>query len=51
VRSGFRYVARTGVGRRNRYTVSLSRPFRHSAQNGHLIVPFLDLLGPLATMN
>jgi DNA-binding MarR family transcriptional regulator len=38
------YVARTRVGRRNRYTVNLNRPFRHSAQDGHQVGPFLDLL-------
>jgi DNA-binding MarR family transcriptional regulator len=40
------YVARTRVGRRNRYTVHLDRPFRHSAQNGHRVGPWLGLLGP-----
>jgi DNA-binding MarR family transcriptional regulator len=39
------YVAHTRVGRRNRYTVHLDRPFRHSAQDGHLIGPLLDILG------
>jgi DNA-binding MarR family transcriptional regulator len=43
------YVAHTRVGRRNRYTVHLDRPFRHSAQDGHLVGPFLDLLAPPAT--
>jgi DNA-binding IclR family transcriptional regulator len=38
------YVAHTRVGRRNRYTVGLDRPFRHSAQDGHRVGPFLDLL-------
>jgi hypothetical protein len=41
------YVAHTRVGRRNRYTVNLNRPFRHSAQEGHLVGPFLDLLAGL----
>ena len=39
------YVAHTRVGRRNRYTVHLDRPFRHPAQDGHLIGPLLDVLG------
>jgi DNA-binding MarR family transcriptional regulator len=43
------YVAHTRVGRRNRYTVHLDRPFRHPAQDGHQIGPLLDLLGPPAT--
>jgi DNA-binding MarR family transcriptional regulator len=38
------YVAHTRVGRRNRYTVHLDRPFRHSAQDGHSVGPLLDLL-------
>ena len=45
------YVAHTRVGRRNRYTVHLDRPFRHSAQDGHLVGPLLGLLGPPATGN
>jgi DNA-binding MarR family transcriptional regulator len=40
------YVARSRVGRRNRYTVQLDRPFRHPAQDGHQVGPLLDLLGP-----
>jgi MarR family protein len=39
------YVSHTRVGRRNRYTVDQSRPFRHQAQDGHLVGPLLDLLG------
>jgi hypothetical protein len=38
------YVSHTRVGRRNSYTVDLNRPFRHSAQDGHLVGPLLDLL-------
>jgi DNA-binding MarR family transcriptional regulator len=45
------YVTHTRVGRRNRYTVHLDRPFRHPAQDGHQIGPFLDLLGPPAPGN
>ena len=41
------YVVHTRVGRRNRYTVNVDRPFRHSAQDGHLVGPFLDLLAHL----
>jgi DNA-binding MarR family transcriptional regulator len=40
------YVARTRVGRRNRYTVHLHQPFRHSAQDGHQVGPLLELLSP-----
>lgn len=43
------YVTHTRVGRRNRYTVHLDRPFRHSAQDGHLVGPLLDLLGASAS--
>jgi DNA-binding MarR family transcriptional regulator len=43
------YVTHTRVGRRNRYTVHLDRPFRHPAQDGHQIGPFLDLLSPPTT--
>lgn len=38
------YVTHTRVGRRNRYTVDLNRPFRHPAQDGHLVGPLLNLL-------
>lgn len=38
------YVTHTRVGRRNRYTVDETRPFRHPAQDGHLVGPLLDLL-------
>lgn len=41
------YLTRDRVGRRNSYTVNLNRPFRHTAQDGHLIGPFLDLLARL----
>jgi predicted transcriptional regulator of viral defense system len=41
------YLDRIRVGRRNTYTVNLGRPFRHSAQEGHLVGPFLDLLARL----
>ena len=39
------YVSRERVGRRNRYTVHLDRPFRHPAQDGHQVGPLLDMLG------
>jgi DNA-binding MarR family transcriptional regulator len=45
------YVAHTRVGRRNRYTVHLDRPFRHPAQDGHLVGQLLDVLGLPATEN
>ena len=38
------YIARTRVGRRTRYTVDPDSLFRHSAQEGLRIGPFLDLL-------
>jgi DNA-binding IclR family transcriptional regulator len=38
------YLSRERVGRRNRYTVDPSHSFRHSAQAGHLVGPFIDLL-------
>lgn len=38
------YLTHTRVGRRNRYTVDQNRPFRHAAQDGHLVGPLLELL-------
>jgi DNA-binding MarR family transcriptional regulator len=38
------YVARTRVGRRTRYTVNHDSLFRHPAQEGHRVGPFLALL-------
>jgi hypothetical protein len=38
------YITRTRAGRRTVYTINSERPFRHSAQDGHLIGPLLDLL-------
>src|ERR1700746_3435194 len=38
------YVTRTRVGRRVRYTVNPDSLFRHSAQEGLRVAPFLDLL-------
>ena len=38
------YVSRTRVGRRTRYTVNHDSLFRHPAQEGHRVGPFLDLL-------
>ena len=38
------YLTRTRAGRRTLYTVHLDHPFRHPAQNGHRIGPFLELL-------
>jgi DNA-binding IclR family transcriptional regulator len=38
------YVARTRVGRRTRYTVNRDSLFRHPAQEGHRVGPFLALL-------
>lgn len=44
-------LTHTRVGRRNRYTVHLDRPFRHPAQDGLQVGPFLELLGGTATGN
>ena len=41
------YVTRKRVGRRNSYTVHLDRTFRHRAQDGHRIGPFLELLAAI----
>jgi hypothetical protein len=38
------FLSHERVGRRNRYTVNPSHAFRHSAQDGHQVGPFLDLL-------
>jgi len=41
---GAGYIARTRTGRRTRYTVNPDSLFRHPAQDGHRIGPFLALL-------
>jgi DNA-binding MarR family transcriptional regulator len=38
------YLIRTRAGRRTRYTVNRDSLFRHSAQEGLRVGPFLDLL-------
>jgi DNA-binding MarR family transcriptional regulator len=38
------YLTRTRTGRRTRYTVNRDHLFRHTAQEGHRVGPFLDLL-------
>jgi Winged helix-turn-helix DNA-binding len=38
------YLTRARAGRRTRYNVDRDRPFRHYAQKGLRIGPFLDLL-------
>jgi len=38
------YLTRTRAGRRNLYTVNRNSLFRHGAQEGHRVGPFLDLL-------
>ena len=38
------YITRTRTGRRTRYTVNPDSLFRHPAQEGHRVGPFLDLL-------
>ena len=38
------YITRTRVGRRTRYTINRDSLFRHPAQEGHRVGPFLALL-------
>ena len=38
------YISRARTGRRTRYTVNPDSLFRHSAQEGHRVGPFLALL-------
>jgi DNA-binding MarR family transcriptional regulator len=38
------YLTRSRAGRRNLYTVNSESLFRHPAQDGHRIGPFLELL-------
>ena len=38
------YLTRTRDGRRNRYTINSDSLFRHPAQEGHRVGPFLALL-------
>ena len=38
------YLTRTRTGRRTRYAINRDSTFRHGAQDGHLVGPFLDLL-------
>jgi DNA-binding IclR family transcriptional regulator len=38
------YITRTRAGRRTRYAVNPDSLFRHPAQHGHRVGPFLDLL-------
>jgi MarR family len=42
------YITRTRVGRRTRYSVNPDRPFRHQAQDGLRVGPFLDVLTEMA---
>ena len=43
------YLTRTRTGRRVVYTVNRDSLFRHSAQEGHRVGPFLDLLAATGT--
>ena len=43
------YLTRTRTGRRVVYTVNRDSLFRHSAQDGHRVGPFLDLLAATGT--
>ena len=38
------YLTRGRMGRRNQYTINGDSLFRHSAQDGQTVGPFLDLL-------
>ena len=38
------YITRARKGRRTQYTVNTDSLFRHPAQEGHRVGPFLDLL-------
>jgi hypothetical protein len=42
------YLTRTRIGRRTRYTVDPDSPFRHRAQEGLRVGPFLDQLTAMA---
>ena len=43
------YITRTRTGRRTRYTVNPDSLFRHPAQDGHRVGPFLALLAASGT--
>ena len=45
------YLTRTRTGRRTRYSVNRDNLFRHSAQEGIRIGPFLDLLTTAGPVN
>ncbi len=45
------YLTRTRIGRRTRYTVNPDSPFRHPAQEGLRVGPFLDQLTALADVD
>jgi len=46
---GAGYLTRIRTGRRVRYTVNRDSLFRHSAQEGHRVGPFLTLLAAAGT--
>ena len=43
------YLTRTRIGRRTTYTVDPDKLFRHPAQEGHRVGPFLALLAAATT--
>jgi hypothetical protein len=45
---GAGYLTRTRIGRRTRYTVNPDSPFRHRAQEGLRVGPFLERLTAMA---
>lgn len=42
------YLARTRVGRRNRYELHPGRPMRHRVERGHTVEELLDVMGRAA---
>ncbi|MEY9935477.1 hypothetical protein ABH926_010159 [Catenulispora sp. GP43] len=44
------YVQRVRVGRRTRYVVHMDNPFRHAAQDGLQVGPFLEMLAGTSTL-
>ncbi|ACU76010.1 hypothetical protein Caci_7181 [Catenulispora acidiphila DSM 44928] len=44
------YVERLRIGRRTRYVLHTGNPFRHSAQDGLEVGPFLELLTGVASL-
>lgn len=45
------YVARTRVGRRNRYEVHPDLPMRHRVERGHTVGELLDVMVPTSELS